>query len=144
VQGMLRAYHLTTEREKGVRVDHPDDLPDAYRAEIDGAGPATGALLLLDAEGAAAGMYVLAPTGVPGTGEVKRLWVEPAWRGRGLGRFAVDDAIRRSTEAGMTTLRLSVWEWRTSAMALYLRAGFEPCPSWDPRPRLRCLERRSA
>jgi GNAT superfamily N-acetyltransferase len=140
---MLRAYHLTTEREKGSRVDGQDDLPAAYRAEIEDAGPGTGALLLLDDDGAPAGMYVLAPTADPATGEVKRLWIEPARRGRGLGRFAIDDAIRRSGEAGMTTLRLSVWEWRTGAIELYLRAGFHPCPSWDPRPRLRCLERRA-
>jgi GNAT superfamily N-acetyltransferase len=140
---MLRAYHLTTEREKGSRVDGQDDLPADYRAEIEDAGPGTGALLLLDDDGAPAGMYVLAPTADPATGEVKRLWIEPARRGRGLGRFAIDDAIRRSGEAGMTTLRLSVWEWRVRAIELYLRAGFHPCPSWDPRPRLRCLERRA-
>jgi len=140
---MLRAYHLTTEREKGVRVDGPDDLPASYRSEIDDAAPGTGTLLLLDDGGAAAGMYVLAPTAHPATGEVKRLWIDPAWRGRGLGRLAIDDAIRRSAQAGMTTLRLSVWEWRTGAIGLYLSAGFEPCPSWDPRPRLRCLERRA-
>jgi ribosomal protein S18 acetylase RimI-like enzyme len=89
-------------------------------------------------------MYVLAPTGDPATGEVKRLWIDPAWRGRGLGRFAIDDAIRRSGQAGLTTLRLSVWEWRTSAIGLYRRAGCEPCASWDPRPGLLCLERRAA
>jgi GNAT superfamily N-acetyltransferase len=94
---MLRAYHLTTEREKGVRVDGPGDLPAPYRSEIEDAGPGTGALLLLDDGGAAAGMYVLAPTADPATGEVKRLWIEPAWRGRGLGRFAIDDAIQRSS-----------------------------------------------
>ena len=97
---MLRAYHLTTEREKRVRVDGPDDLPAAYGAEIENAGPGTGALLLLDDDGAPAGMYVLAPMADPATGEVKRLWIEPARRGRGLGRFAIDDAIRRSGEAG--------------------------------------------
>jgi putative acetyltransferase len=72
------------------------------------------------------------------------LWVEPDWRGRGLGRLGIQDAIRRSDEAGRTTLRLSVWEWRTGAIDLYRRAGFLDCPSWDPRPGLVCLERRAS
>lgn len=142
VRRMLGAYHVVTEREKGRAVEDADQLPDRYRAEIADAGPATGTLLLLDADGAAAGMYVLAPTPDPETGELKRLWVEPDWRGRGLGELAVQDSIRRSGDAGLRTLRLSVWEWRSGAIALYRRAGFLVCPSWDPRPGLVCLERR--
>jgi ribosomal protein S18 acetylase RimI-like enzyme len=141
VRRMLSAYHLVTEREKRSRVDRPDQLPASYRSEIADAMAATGALLVLDARGATAGMYVLAPTPDPGIGELKRLWVEPDWRGRGLGEWAVHDAIRRSGDAGMTTLRLTVWEWRTGAIGLYRRAGFLDCPSWDPRPGLLCLER---
>ncbi|TFV63230.1 UNVERIFIED_ORG: GNAT family N-acetyltransferase [Bacillus sp. AZ43] len=139
---MLAAYHLATEREKGCAVDDTDRLPAAYRAEIDAAGPATGSLFLLDAGTSAAGMYVLAPTSARGTVELKRLWIEPGWRGRGFGELAVRDAVRRCREAGATTVRLSVWEWRSGAAALYRRAGFVDCPSWDPRPGLVCLQRR--
>ena len=89
-------------------------------------------------------MYVLAPTAHEGTGELKRLWVEPGCRGRGYGELAVADAIRRSGDAGLRTLRLSVWEWRSGAIALYRRAGFADCPSCDPRPGLVCLERRAS
>ena len=144
VRRMLSAYHLATEQEKGRPVDDVGRLPAPYRSEIAGAGSATGTLLLLDAGGAAAGIYVLAPTSDRETGELKRLWVEPDWRGRGLGELALQDAIRRSSAAGMRTLRLSVWEWRSGAIGLYRRAGFVDCPSWDPRPGLVCLERRAA
>jgi putative acetyltransferase len=139
---MLSAYHLVTEREKVNPVDDPDALPASYRAEIADGAPATGTLFLLDAGGVAAGMYVLAPTPDRETGELKRLWVEPDWRGRGLGRLMIQDAIRRSTDVGRKSLRLSVWEWRTGALGLYRSAGFLDCPSWDPRPGLVCLERR--
>ena len=143
VRRMLSAYHLVTEREKGSPVDDAGELPASYRSEIADARPATGTVFILDAGGAAVGMYVLAPTPDRETGELKRLWVEPGWRGRGFGRLVIQDAIRRSGDAGMTTLRLSVWEWRTGAIGLYRRAGFLDCPSWDPRPGLVCLERRA-
>jgi putative acetyltransferase len=65
VRRMLSAYHLVTEREKGSPVDDAGELPASYRAEIADAGPATGTLFLVDAGGAAAGMYVLAPIGTP-------------------------------------------------------------------------------
>jgi hypothetical protein len=40
VRRMLSAYHLVTEREKGCRVDHPDELPASYRSEMANAGGA--------------------------------------------------------------------------------------------------------
>jgi ribosomal protein S18 acetylase RimI-like enzyme len=143
VRRMLGAYHLATEREKGRPVDDVDRLPAAYRAEIADARPSSGTLHLLDAGGAVAGMYVLAPTRDPGTGELKRLWVDPDWRGHGLGELAIQDAVRRAGDARLDTVRLSVWEWRTGAIGLYRRAGFVDCPSWDPRPGLVCMERRA-
>jgi ribosomal protein S18 acetylase RimI-like enzyme len=143
VRRMLTAYHRATEREKGRPVDDVDRLPAAYRAEIADARPASGTLHLLDAGGAVAGMYVLAPTPDRATVELKRLWVDPDRRGRGLGELAVHDAVRRAGDAGAHTVRLSVWEWRTGALDLYRRAGFLDCPSWDPRPGLVCLERRA-
>ncbi|MGX5656603.1 GNAT family N-acetyltransferase [Geodermatophilus nigrescens] len=145
VRRMLTAYHLTTEREKGCPVDDAARLPSAYRAEIAAGRPATGRLfLLLDDDAGAVGTYVLAPTPDRSTAELKRLWIEPAERGRGLGELALRDAVRRCADAGTGTLRLSVWEWRSAAISLYRRMGFTDHPPWDPRPGLVFLGRRTA
>ena len=69
--------------------------------------------------------------------EVKRLWADPARRGLGVGSVLLDTALR--LHAG--TIRLSVWDWRHDAVRLYESRGFRRVPSWDPRPRLLCLER---
>ncbi|WP_143677683.1 GNAT family N-acetyltransferase, partial [Streptomyces scabiei] len=46
-----------------------------------------------------------------------------------------------AAERGVSTVRLSVWNWRTGAVALYERLGFEITESWDARDRLVCMER---
>jgi len=38
-------------------------------------------------------------------------------------------------------VRLSVWEWRAGAVALYERFGFVVTDSWDERDRLVCMAR---
>lgn len=41
---------------------------------------------------------------------------------------------------GVRAVRLSVWEWRRGAIALYERLGFTVTESWDERDRLVCME----
>lgn len=62
----------------------------------------------------------------PGGGELGYLVVEPAHRGRGLGRALVAAALARLRSAGYRTIWLGVQEWRLSAIRTYLRAGFVP------------------
>jgi ribosomal protein S18 acetylase RimI-like enzyme len=142
VAALLAAYHLRTEAEKGAAVAGVDGLPDRYRAEI--AEPRTTfaddtVLVALDA-GTAVGCLVLtAPSG--GRSEIKRLWTDPAFRGRGIASTLLRAALAQAAEGGVETVRLSVWEWRTGAVALYERLGFTITESWDERARLVCMER---
>ena len=50
-------------------------------------------------------------------------------------------AAHRAHLAGATALRLSVWDWRADALALYARQGFVEVPSRESRERLVCLRR---
>ncbi|HEY8318534.1 MAG TPA: GNAT family N-acetyltransferase [Amnibacterium sp.] len=68
---------------------------------------------------------------------MKRLWADPARRGLGVGSALLDTVLDRRTG----TVRLSVWDWRHDAVRLYKSRGFRRVPSWDPRPRLLCMER---
>ena len=61
----------------------------------------------------------------PGLGEVRRLWVDPDWRGQGVARrlmAALEDAART---LGLSSLRLATGERQPEAVALYESSGWE-------------------
>ena len=87
----------------------------------------------------------LAPLASPGPddgrSELKRLWTDPAFRGRGVASSLVRAALTHAASTGVGVVRLSVWQWRTSAVALYERFGFAVTEPWDARDQLVCMER---
>jgi putative acetyltransferase len=140
--GLLAAYHLRTQAEKGEAVAGVEGLPDRYRAEI--VDPRAVfvddvVLLALSGDSAVGCLVVTAP--VEGRCEVKRLWTDPAFRGRGVASSLVDSALAHAAEVGVGVVRLSVWRWRAGAIALYERLGFTVTESWDGRDQLVCMER---
>ncbi|MDR6980770.1 putative acetyltransferase [Streptomyces sp. 3330] len=140
--GLLAAYHLRTQAEKGEAVADADALPDRYRAEVrdPGAAFADDTVLMAMSGDTAAGCLVLtAPA--DGRSEIKRLWTDPAFRGRGIASALIGAALAHAAENGVGTVRLSVWEWRTGAIALYERLGFTIASSWETREQLVCMER---
>lgn len=139
---LLAAYHLRTETEKGKPVADADALPDRYRSEI--SDPRTAfaddvVLVAVSGDAAVGCLVVTAP--VDGRSEIKRLWAEPAFRGRGVASALLGDALAQAAESGAGAVRLSVWKWRTGAIALYERFGFTVTESWDERDQLVCMER---
>ncbi|MCK8436617.1 GNAT family N-acetyltransferase [Streptomyces sp. D2-8] len=139
---LLAAYHLRTEAEKGAAVADVDAVPGRYRAEI--SDPRTAfahdVVLVAVSEDAAVGCVVMtAPA--EGRSEVKRLWTDPAFRGRGVASGLLGAALAHAAENGVGTVRLSVWRWRTGAIDLYERLGFTVTESWDARDQLVCMER---
>lgn len=139
---LLAAYHLRTEAEKGAPVAGVEGLPDRYRKEIcdPRSAFAHDVVLVALVDGTVVGcLAVTAPAG--GQAEVKRLWTAPAFRGRGIASRLLGTALADAAERGADTVRLSVWEWRTGAIALYERFGFTVTDSWDERPQLVCMRR---
>ncbi|WP_251072577.1 N-acetyltransferase [Streptomyces sp. ISL-43] len=138
----MTAYHLRTEAEKGAAVADVSGLPDRYRAEVSDPRTAfTGDVVLVALSGDAAVGCLVVTAPVGGQSEVKRLWTDPAFRGRGIASALISAALAHSAESGVGTVRLSVWKWRTSAIALYERLGFTITESWDERDQLVCMER---
>jgi GNAT superfamily N-acetyltransferase len=78
------------------------------------------------------------------TGELRRMYVVPAHRGKGLGRallVALEDAARA---LGYTTMRLETGNQAPEALGLYTSSGYEPIPCWGPfatDPKSRCFEK---
>ncbi|MDV7221302.1 GNAT family N-acetyltransferase [Streptomyces prunicolor] len=139
---LLAAYHLRTEAEKGAPVADVDALPDRYRAEISDPRTAFAADVVLVARSGSAAVGCLVVTApVDGRSEIKRLWTDPEFRGRGVASGLLGDALAHAAESGAGAVRLSVWKWRTGAIALYGRFGFAVTESWDERDQLVCMER---
>jgi len=139
---LLAAYHLQTEAEKGRAVAGVDALPDRYRAEI--SDPRTAfaedAVLVALREDTAVGCLVVTSP-ADGRSEIKRLWTDPAYRSRGVASGLLGAALAHAAESGVDTVRLSVWKWRSGAIALYERFGFDVTEAWDERDHLVCMER---
>ena len=156
VSGLLRDYHLQTEHEKalhgvtaggvtagGVTAGGVAGaaLPARYRVEVDDPAEAFAGADVAVAEDdvGAVGVVVLQPSGRDV--ELKRLWVAPAGRRRGVAAALMTYASEHAERAEADGLRLSVWDWRSDALALYRSQGFTVEPSWESRERLVCLRR---
>jgi GNAT superfamily N-acetyltransferase len=64
----------------------------------------------------------------PTTAEIKRMFVDRAARGRGLGSTILAELEGWAATAGMTTLVLEAGDRQSEAIRLYERAGFRPIP----------------
>ena len=105
-------------------------LPGAY------ARP-RGRLLLAGEPGQAFACIALRPLSVDApraTGEVKRLFVQPAARKGGWGRKLVERLLSEAKTIGYTELKLDTLDWMTDARALYAKMGFRECPPYYDNP----------
>ena len=57
--------------------------------------------------------------------ELKRLYVEQRWQGRGIAQTLMNHAIELAHPRGAQTLYLSVWQHNHRAIAFYAKLGFE-------------------
>jgi GNAT superfamily N-acetyltransferase len=62
--------------------------------------------------------------------EVKRMWVDPAVRGQGIGRTLLARLESAACELGATRLVLETGIYQEEAIGLYQRSGFEPVECW--------------
>lgn len=69
-----------------------------------------------------------------GIGEIKRLYVVPAARGRGLGRVLVEHIIAAAAAIGYRSVLLDTLPFMKEAQALYSSLGFKPTTPYRFNP----------
>ena len=106
-------------------------LPDKYV-------PPRGGLWLADVDGIPRGCVALraqpATADEPDVVELKRLYVAPEARGRGLGRRLALTAIDHARGGGARTVKLDTLAHMDEARALYADLGFVACPAYYDNP----------
>ncbi|MCW3816834.1 GNAT family N-acetyltransferase [Micromonospora sp. DR5-3] len=63
-----------------------------------------------------------------GTGELKRMYVRPAYRGRGIARQLLAALEELAFRQGHTTLCLKTGTYLPAAIGLYRSCGYQPIP----------------
>lgn len=100
-------------------------LPSPY-------APPAGALFIARVNELVAGCVGLRPLG-GGIGEMKRLYVRPAYRSFGLGKRMVEAVIEAARRAGHRELRLDTLPSMAAAQALYRHLGFIEIPPYNDK-----------
>jgi GNAT superfamily N-acetyltransferase len=86
-------------------------------------------LVARDADGTAVGCGALRAL-EPGVAEVKRMYVVPEARGRGVSKQVLAGLEAAAVERGWTTVRLETGPRQPEAIALYEGAGYRPIPAF--------------
>jgi putative acetyltransferase len=96
--------------------------------------PPAGRLLLAEYEGKLAGCVALHAL-EPGICEMKRLYLRPQFRGKGLGRALADRILAEARHIGYERIRLDTVEpVMKDAVAMYRRLGFREIAPYCKNP----------
>ena len=100
--------------------------------------PPSGALLVAFEDGEVSGCVALRRIDAS-TCEMKRLYVHPAYRQRGIGRMLAERVIRIARELGYRSMKLDTVPGMTEANALYRSLGFVDTEPYRFNPLDGCL-----
>ena len=104
-----------------VDVDHEVDFT---MNNLDKFDKPDGRLLLVKVDGQIAGTISLRKIR-DDSGEIKRMFVRPKFRGKKLGNLMIEEVIEVAKENGYSKLYLDTAQYMSSAVTLYKKFGFE-------------------
>lgn len=124
-------------RYDGVAGSGPEPAPGAFE-------PPDGAFLVVHEDGKAVACGgVCSYEGT--TAELRRMYVAPGARGRGVGRALLQALEEEARALGYALLRLETGDRQPEAIRLYVSSGYLPIPRFGPfadDERSVCLEKR--
>jgi GNAT superfamily N-acetyltransferase len=128
-------------RELAARYGDEDDGSGDFRPEDVLVARSGFVIARVGGEAVACGAYRPLAEGVA---EIKRMYVEPAFRGRGLGRLVLAELEARARRDGYALVRLDTGTEQPEAMKLYETAGYHRIPNYGHfknDPRTVCFEK---
>ena len=96
-------------------------------------GRPNGRLYVAYLDGVPAGCIALLPS-EDRSAELKRLYVRPAFRGRGVAKALVARLLSDAREIGYSHMRLDTLPFLVEAIALYRKFGFREIPPYNDNP----------
>jgi ribosomal protein S18 acetylase RimI-like enzyme len=113
-----------------------DALPGPYAAP-------NGAILLAAVDDTPVGVVAIKPLDETGICEMKRLYVQPKYRNRGIGRALGEAILDVAHNLGYDVMRLDTVESMTAARSLYRSLGFQERSAYyhNPLPDVVYMER---
>ena len=115
--------------EFGVNFDI-ENMLEVDMQHLDKFMPPKGRLLLCYAEERLAGIACLKYL-APGIGEIKRMYVRPGDRNRGLGRALINQLVEEAIQDGYECIRLDSARFMKEAHHLYLTTGFGEIEAYE-------------
>ena len=94
--------------------------------------PPEGITFIVETEGKAIGMGALIPLS-EGVGEIKRMYIRPEHRGKGIGRRLLMKLMNKAKAFGYLSLRLESQDFMTVAHKLYRSVGFQETAAYPGR-----------
>src|SRR3954452_17714045 len=133
-----------------LREDLARELTERYGADLEPGKAPTAAdvavWVVARDDGRALGCGALRSLGEPVV-EIKRMYVRPEARGRGIGAALLHALEREAIERGFRVVRLETGPMQPEAINLYARAGYREIPcfgAYASGAASRCFERRLA
>jgi GNAT superfamily N-acetyltransferase len=118
----LQWVNACLNQEYGIDLDI-EGMLERDMATLDIFRPPQGRLLLAFDGDQAVGVACMRPI-LPGIGEIKRMYVRPSLRRRGVGRRLLEAVLREAQAVGYHAMRLDSPRFMVEAHTLYRSAGF--------------------
>ena len=129
VRELAEYFQFLGEEIDASGLDH--DVAD-WQAEYDGAVGAM--LIVVDPVGEVVGTAAVRQL-APGVIELKRMWLRPDRRGRGIAARLMDRVLEEARALGGRVLRLDSESRLEAAVRLYRRYGFQEIADYNGNPR---------
>ena len=123
------AVDLITALNAELSETYPEPGATHFRLDPDDVAEGKGAFLVARRQGKAAGCGALRTLG-DGVGELKRMYVCPDQRGRGIGRKVLAALEAEARRIGLTRIVLETGVRQAAALRLYETAGYSRIPAY--------------